>query len=107
MILRTLKTLKKKATIKKNFCVYKNLQQRIAKEINLSPSKAENIRAQFSQLRELQRKFFYNVTEESTVTFFRVSSIFLKNLEIERNEDAQRSPRAPKIHQPHEIYVIS
>lgn len=76
MITRLLTKFQKASRLKRNFCMYRNLQKDIAKEINLNPASIEVLRSQFSELRELQRKFFYNVTEDSTVAFFRVRHQF-------------------------------
>jgi hypothetical protein len=46
------------------------------------------MRSDFSQLRELQRRFFYNINEKTAVDLFKVKFFALSFLEIERYGDA-------------------
>lgn len=60
-------------SIKQPFCVYRNLQEDISRNINLNNQRVEQMRMEFSELRELQKKFFWRLSEESAVNLFKVS----------------------------------
>jgi hypothetical protein len=58
--------------LRRNFCVYRNLQSDIGGQINLNNQRVEQMRMEFSELRELQKKFFWRLSEESTLNLFKV-----------------------------------
>ena len=70
------------------FCIYSRAQDDLYKNLSFNNSSVDKMRSDFSQLRELQRRFFYNINEKTAVDLFKVKFFALSFLEIERYGDA-------------------